>query len=62
MIKILNLNILLTLISLSALNLAIYVAVFYNTFQMEQLECFQLILLACHCNVMYMPCEWLNVK
>ena len=45
---------LLTLISSSAFNVAIHVAVFTTPFEWNS---FQLIPLACHSNVMYMPCE-----
>ena len=39
----------------------IYVAVF-TVLRMGQFEFFPLMPSACHSNVMYMPCEWLNVK
>ena len=45
---------LLTLISSSAFNVAIHIAVFTTPFEWNS---FQLIPLACHSNVMYMPCE-----
>ena len=59
--QVLNVNILfLTLISSSAFNVSIYVAVFTTPFEWNKFECLQLIPLACHSNVM--PCESLNFK
>ena len=52
--------ILLTVISSSAFNVAIYVVVFTTPFECDNST--PLIPFACYSNVIYMPCEWLNVK
>ena len=52
----------LTLISSSALICSNLCSSFYNTFRMGEFEFSPLAPFACHSNVIFMPCEWLNVK